>query len=153
MENAYCIKKYRNENGSHGEMILKEFHKAKSVKCPNPKESDSNVENISNNEKNSKNAKEGNFLEIYQENSKEKIKMNDKYLSIMNGAIKLETNKNKESEVEIRYIPGYGDIIQIILYDKDKKQMFLDESENSINLVEYPTDRSQFLIIPELTKK
>ena len=73
--------------------------------------------------------------------------------SIMNGAIKLETNKNKESEVEIRYIPGYGDIIQIILYDKDKKQMFLDESENSINLVEYPTDRSQFLIIPEFTKK
>ena len=61
----------------------------------------------------SKNWKEGNFLEIYQENSKEKIKMNDKYLSIMNGAIKLETNKNKESEVEIRYIPGYGDIIQI----------------------------------------
>ena len=101
----------------------------------------------------SKNWKEGNFLEIYQENSKEKIKMNDKYLSIMNGAFKLETNKNKESEVEIRYIPGYGDIIQIILYDKDKKQMFLDESENSINLVEYPTDRSQFLIIPELTKK
>jgi hypothetical protein len=101
----------------------------------------------------SKNWKEGNFLEIYQENSKEKIKMNDKYLSIMNGAIKLETNKNKESEVEIRYIPGYGDIIQIILYDKDKKQIFLDESENSINLVEHPTDRSQFLIIPELTKK
>jgi hypothetical protein len=101
----------------------------------------------------SKNWKEGNFLEIYQENSKEKIKMNDKYLSIMNGTIKLETNKNKESEVEIKYIPGYGDIIQIILYDKDKKQMFLDESENSINLVEYPTDRSQFLIIPELTKK
>ena len=98
-----------------------------------------------------KNWKKGNFLEIYQENSKEKIRINNKYLSVMNGLIKLESIKNKENEIEIRYIPGYSDIIQIIIYI-NKKPMFLEEKEENIILVENSTDKSQFIIIPELNK-
>jgi len=71
----------------------------------------------------------------------------------MNGLIKLESNKNKQNEMEIRYIPGYSDIIQIILLNNQKKQMFLEEKEENITLVEEPTAKSQFLIIPELIKK
>ena len=99
------------------------------------------------------NWKEGNLIEIYEENNKEKIRINNKYLNDNNGLIKLESNKNKENEIEIRYIPGYSDIIQIILLNKQKKQMFLEEKEENIILVEEPTAKSQFLIIPELTKK
>ena len=99
-----------------------------------------------------KNWKEGNFFEIYEENRKEKVRINDKYLSVMNGLIKLGTNKNKENEIEIRYIPGYSDIIQIILYN-NKKPMFLEENGENIILVENPGDKSQFMIIPELIKK
>ena len=69
----------------------------------------------------------------------------------MNGLIKLESNKNKESEIEIRYIPGYSDIIQIILYN-NKKSMFLEEKDEKIILTENSTDKSQFIIIPELIK-
>ena len=69
--------------------------------------------------------KEGRFFEIYEENGNEKIRINNKYLSVMNGLIKLETNQNKEIENEIRYIPGYSEIIQIILYiNKKPKPMF-----------------------------
>ena len=99
------------------------------------------------------NWKDGNLIEIYEENNKEKIRINNKYLNDNNGLIKLESNKNKENEIEIRYIPGYSDIIQIILLNKQKKQMFLEEKEENIILVEEPTAKSQFLIIPELTKK
>lgn len=100
-----------------------------------------------------KNWKEGNLIEIYSENNKEKIRINNKYLNGVNGLIKLETNKNKENELELRYIPGYSDIIQIILLDNQKKEMFLEEKEENIALVEDPTAKSQFLIIPELNKK
>ncbi len=101
----------------------------------------------------SNNWKEGNLIEIYEENNKEKIRINNKYLTDMNGLIKFESNKTKENEMEIRYIPGYSDIIQIILLNNQKKQMFLEEKEENITLVEEPTAKSQFLIIPELTKK
>ena len=99
------------------------------------------------------NWKEGNLIEIYEENNKEKMRINNKYLNCVNGLIKLESNKNKETEIEIRYIPGYSDIIQILLLSNQKKQMFLEEKEANIALVEEPTAKSQFLIIPQLTKK
>ena len=99
------------------------------------------------------NWKEGNLIEIYEENNKEKMRINNKYLNCVNGLIKLESNKNKETEIEIRYIPGYSDIIQILLLSNQKKQMFLEEKEANIALVEEPTAKSQFLIIPQLTKR
>ena len=54
MENAYCVKKYKNEHGSSGALILKEFHKSKSINANKVKESDSNLDNNSNTEKISK---------------------------------------------------------------------------------------------------
>lgn len=93
--------------------------------------------------------KSANVFEIYEENSQEKIRVNNQYLNVINGQIKLEPNKKDENE--IRYIPGYSDIIQIVFYI-DKKPMFLEENEDDIILVEQSTEKSQFLIIPELYK-
>lgn len=93
--------------------------------------------------------KSANTFEIYEENSQEKIRINNKYLNSMNGQIKLESNKKNENE--IRYIPGYSDIIQIIIF-LDKKPMLLEENEDNIILVEQSTEKSQFLIIPELSR-
>ena len=103
-----------------------------------------------------KNWKEGSLLEIYQENPKdsfEKIKINGKYLCFNKGLLKLEKDKKKESEIELRYIPGYSDIIQII-FIIEKQVMFLEENGDNITLVEREkvTNKSQFLIIPELPK-
>ena len=66
MQSSYCVKKYINESGSNGAMILKEHNLSKSLKNVNSiespsrpknekKESFSNLENISNIEKVSKN--------------------------------------------------------------------------------------------------
>lgn len=56
MESSYCIKTHKNENGSNGEKILKEFHKSKSVnKNLLIKSSPSLFQNKSINEKSSKN--------------------------------------------------------------------------------------------------
>lgn len=88
----------------------------------------------------------GCLLEVYAENSQEKIKINNKFININNDAIKLESNEKNGNE--IRYIPGYSDIIQIILF-KDNKPMFIEVNGDNIILTENPSDKSQFLIIPE----
>ena len=103
-----------------------------------------------------KNWKEGNLIEIYQEDSKntdEKIKFNNKYLCYNNGLLKLEKGKNKESEIELRYVPGYSDIIQII-FIIGKKIMYLEEKGENIILVENEkvSEKSQFLMVPQLNK-
>ena len=62
MQSSYCVKKYINESGSNGAMILKEHNLSKCLKNVNSiesplrpgnekKESFSNLENISNIEK------------------------------------------------------------------------------------------------------
>ena len=101
--------------------------------------------------------KKGNFLEIYQEenpkDSKEKIKFNNKFLSVNNGFIKLEKVEKIESKIELRFIPGYSDIIQII-FIVGKKEMYLEViKEDTITLVETKdvTEKSQFLIVPKLS--
>ena len=43
MESAFCTKKYKNENGTSGAKILKEFHKSKSLKFAIAKDSESNL--------------------------------------------------------------------------------------------------------------
>jgi hypothetical protein len=86
-------------------------------------------------------------LEIYEEKKQEKIKITNKFINIINGNIKLESNQKNENE--IRYIPGYSDIIQIVLF-KDKKPMFIEANGDDIILSENASDKSQFLIIPEL---
>ena len=94
-----------------------------------------------------KNWKSGCLLEIYEEKKQEKIKIANKFINIINGNIKLESNQKNENE--IRYIPGYSDIIQIVLF-KDKKPMFIEANGDDIILSENASDKSQFLIIPEL---
>ena len=54
MESAFCTKKYKNENGTSGAKILKEFHKSKSLKFAIAKDSESNLENNTNTVKLSK---------------------------------------------------------------------------------------------------
>lgn len=94
-----------------------------------------------------KNWKSGCLLEIYEKNNQEKIKITNKFLNIINDSIKLEPNEKNENE--IRYIPGYSDIIQIVLY-KGKKPMFMEANGDNITLADNASDKSQFLIIPEL---
>ena len=139
MENAYCIKKYRNENGSHGEMILKELHKAKSVKCPNPKESDSNVENISNNEKNSKNAKEEkNVSPEINHNINYNININNSNTNEILDLLKFTNNLyNKESHLQKEIPTKKLDINNLTNFDKNfknnlpKKKLFIQFGLNN----------------------
>ena len=89
-------------------------------------------------------------LEVYKEKDEEEFKINNKYVNIKDNNVKLESIKKNDNE--IRYVPGYSDIVQIVLY-KDKKPMFLEVSGNNINLTEDPrNERTQFLIIPKLIK-
>ena len=47
MENSFCIKKYKNEHGAHGEKILKELHKSQTIKNIITHKSSSLMENKS----------------------------------------------------------------------------------------------------------
>jgi len=94
--------------------------------------------------------KSGCLLEIYEENKKEKIKIADQFINIHDDSIKLE--KTEKNENEIRYIPGYSDIIQIVIF-KDKKPMFIEANGDNIVLTEDASDKCQFLILPELKTK
>ena len=97
----------------------------------------------------------GCLFEIYKENSEMKIRANNLYLNNANGCIKLE--KNKKNETEINYMPGFSDIVYVVLY-QDKRPAYLSWQENENNdekkliLEEEPTTRSQFMIIPKLNK-
>ena len=55
MANAYCTKKYKNENGANGAKVLRELHKSKSLKNVVFKEMESNMDTNTNNLKLSKN--------------------------------------------------------------------------------------------------
>ena len=92
------------------------------------------------------NWEKGCLLEIYLDKNLEQIKINNKFLNIKDNNIKLESIKKNENE--IRYTPGYSDLIQIVLLN-DKKQMFLEASGNKINL---RNEKTQFLIVPKLIR-
>lgn len=93
--------------------------------------------------------KKGNLFEIYNEKSEMKIKAKNKYLNNNNGCIKLENNKN--TETEIVYMPGFSDIVYIVLYQNDRPTyLSVDESGKKLTLENEPNTKSQFLIIPEL---
>ena len=85
-------------------------------------------------------------MEVYKVKDNEQIKINNKFLNIKDNNIKLESIKKNENE--IRYTPGYSDLIQIVLLN-DKKQMFLEASGNKINL---RNEKTQFLIVPKLIR-
>ena len=146
MENAYCIKKYRNENGYRGEMILKEFHKAKSVKCPNPKESDSNVEN---NEKNSKNEKEEkNISPEINHNINYNININNSNTNEILGLLKFTNDLyNKESHLQKEIPTKKLDINNLSNFDKNfknnlpKKKLFIQFGLNNPKRKNYKSEK------------
>ena len=86
-------------------------------------------------------------MEVYKVKDNEQIKINNKFLNIKDNNIKLESIKKNENE--IRYIPGYSDKVQLVLY-KDKKAMFLEISGDKIIVTENPNENSHFLMIPKL---
>ena len=55
---------------------------------------------------------------------------NNLYLNNANGCIKLE--KNKKNETEINYMPGFSDIVYVVLY-QDKRPAYLSWQENENN--------------------
>ena len=91
----------------------------------------------------------GCLFEIYKENSEMKIRANGQYLNNVNGCVKLL--KNKSTDIEISYIPGFSDIVYVVLYqDKNPTYLSVDEKESKLILENEPTTKSQFMIIPKL---
>ena len=96
----------------------------------------------------------GSLFEIYNENSDMKIKANNLYLNNDNGCIKLQKNKNIETE--IIYMTGFSDIVYVVLY-QNKKPFYLSSdnmkdngTEEKLILDNEPTTKCQFLIVPIL---
>ena len=78
-----------------------------------------------------------------------KIRANGQYLNNVNGCVKLL--KNKSTDIEISYIPGFSDIVYVVLYqDKNPTYLSVDEKESKLILENEPTTKSQFMIIPKL---
>ena len=89
---------------------------------------------------------EGCLLEISEENKVEKRKINNKYLNVINGSLKL--GNEEKSEIKYIYIPGYADIILIQVID-DKTQKFVEGKDTQLILGKEPVENSQFVLIPK----
>lgn len=92
------------------------------------------------------NWEEGCLFEVYEENKIEKRKINDKFLNISNGDLKLDKNEN--NDIKYIYIPGYADIILIQVMD-NKMQKFVEGKNNELILGKEPVENSQFVLIPK----
>ena len=88
----------------------------------------------------------GSLMEIYDDNKEMKIRINNKYLNNADNNVILEKDKKLDNEIE--FVPGFADIIQIILYI-DKKPFFLTIEQNQLVLKDEFSGNNQFLIIPE----
>ena len=96
----------------------------------------------------SNNWKAGYLFEIYKEKGEMRIKANNKYLNNDNGSIKLVS---KTIENEIVYMPGFSDIIYILLNINNINTYISSEDEgNKLILENEPNTKCQFMIIPEL---
>ena len=89
---------------------------------------------------------EGCLLEIYEENKIEKRKINNKFINIGNGSIKL--GDKEQTDIKFIYIPGFADIILIQVMD-NKTQKFVEGIDNKLILSKEPVERSQFVLIPK----
>ena len=90
-------------------------------------------------------------------NNKEVVKINGKYLNNDNGRLKLELKD--VSGFNVYSIPGYADITLLYLYYKVKendkeveKTYYLEAKGDDIIIGNEINDRSQFFLIPELKK-
>ena len=92
---------------------------------------------------------------VNKENRNSELELtNDLYLNNDNGCIKLQKNKNIETE--IIYMTGFSDIVYVVLY-QDKKPFYLSSdnmkdngTEEKLILDNEPTTKCQFLIVPKL---
>ena len=92
------------------------------------------------------NWEEGCLFEVYEENKIEKRRINDKFLNISNGDLKLDKNEN--NDIKYIYIPGYADITIIQVMD-NKMQKFVEGKNNELILGKEPVENSQFVLIPK----
>ncbi len=92
----------------------------------------------------------GSLLEIYEDKKEMKIRFNNKYINSANNN-NVFLDKNKKSDNDIDFVPGFADIIQIILYI-DKTPFYLTIEENKLVLNNDSSGNNQFLIIPYLEK-
>ena len=159
MANAYCTKKHINEHGSSGAKILKEFHKSKSVKCNNGKESDSCLENNSNTEKNNKNDEKGEKeeKEKKEENISPEVNHNINYNININNSntneildlLKFTNNLyNRESHLQKEIPTKKLDINNLSNFDKNfkndltKKKLFIQFCLNNPKRKSYKSARN-----------
>lgn len=92
----------------------------------------------------------GSLLEIYEDKKEMKIRFNNKYINSANNN-NVFLDKNKKLDNDIDFVPGFADIIQIILYI-DKAPFYLTIEENKLVLNNDSSGNNQFLIIPYLEK-
>ena len=92
----------------------------------------------------------GSLLEIYEDKKEMKIRFNNKYINSANNN-NVFLDKNKKLDNDIDFVPGFADIIQIILYI-DKASFYLTIEENKLVLNNDSSGNNQFLIIPYLEK-
>ena len=93
----------------------------------------------------------GSLLEIYEDKKEMKIRFNNKYINSANYNNNVFLDKNKKLDNDIDFVPGFADIIQIILYI-DKAPFYLTIEENKLVLNNDSSGNNQFLIIPYLEK-
>ena len=93
----------------------------------------------------------GSLLEIYEDKKEMKIRFNNKYINSAKNNNNVFLDKNKNLDNDIDFVPGFADIIQIILYI-DKAPFYLTIEENKLMLNNDSSGNNQFLIIPYLEK-
>ena len=142
MESAFCTKKYKNENGTSGAKILKEFHKSKSLKCAIPKDSESNLEINTNTVKQSKkevNTNTPNISPEIKHNINYNININNSNTNEIFDLLKFTNNLyNQEGHLQKELPTKKLDINNLSKFDKNfnkdltKKKLFIQFGLNDI---------------------
>ena len=142
MESAFCTKKYKNENGTSGAKILKEFHKSKSLKFAIAKDSESNLENKTNTVKLSKkevNTNKENISPEIKHNINYNININNSNTNEIFDLLKFTNNLyNQEGHLQKELPTKKLDINNLSKFDKNfnkdltKKKLFIQFGLNDI---------------------
>lgn len=142
MESAFCTKKYKNENGTSGAKILKEFHKSKSLKFAIAKDSESNLENNTNTVKLSKkevNTNKENISPEIKHNINYNININNSNTNEIFDLLKFTNNLyNQEGHLQKELPTKKLDINNLSKFDKNfnkdltKKKLFIQFGLNDV---------------------
>jgi len=142
MESAFCTKKYKNENGTSGAKILKEFHKSKSLKFAIAKDSESNLEKNTNTVKLSKkevNTNKENISPEIKHNINYNININNSNTNEIFDLLKFTNNLyNQEGHLQKELPTKKLDINNLSKFDKNfnkdltKKKLFIQFGLNDV---------------------